>query len=215
MPAFNPPSRGPISSGFGMRRLPNEPPTFHDGLDFVGAYGSAIKAVKAGTVVVAAPNGTYNRYGNVVVIKHDNPWPAPYSLYAHLSSMKVRKGQRVKAGQTIGAMGNLAATAAEPWKTVRTHLHFEFLTKWPLPPDVGRIDPTPYFVDKPAVPVVPALSTPARYPTYAAGSGPLLYASASPLTGFEAAESFNPALMYIAAGFGLGWLFTRQQARYG
>lgn len=206
MPAFNPPSRGPISSGFGIRQLVNEPPTFHDGLDFVGAYGSPIKAVKAGTIVAAAPNGTYNRYGNVIIIKHDNPWPAPYSLYAHLSSMRVRKGQHVVAGQLIGAMGNLAATAAEPWRTVRTHLHFEFVKRFPLPPpDQERIDPTPYFVDKP---VVPVLSTPARYPTYA--QGPLLYASAAPLTGFEASDSLNPALMYIAAAFGLGWLLTRQ-----
>lgn len=208
MPAFNPPTRGPISSGFGIRRLPGEPPTFHDGLDFVGAYGSPIRAVKGGTVVVAAPNGTLNRYGNVVVIKHDNPYPAPYSLYAHLSAMRVRKGQHVTAGQLIGAMGNLAATAAEPWKMVRTHLHFEFLTAWPLPPDVGRIDPTPYFVDKP---VTPVLSTPALYPTYA--QGPLLYSAATPLTGLEASDSLNPALLYIAAGFGLGWLMTRQSAQ--
>lgn len=205
MPMFNPPTRGPISSAFGMRRLPNEPPTFHDGIDFVGAYGSPIRAIKAGTVVTAAPNGTLNRYGNVIVIKHDNPWPAPYSLYAHLSAMRVRKGQHVKAGQIIGAMGDLAATAAEPWRTVRTHLHFEMLTQWPAPPDVGRINPAPYITDP--KPLSPALSTPALYPSYA--GAPLLYAHTSPtLSGLG--ESGGGVFKYFVAGGVVGWVFARQ-----
>lgn len=219
------PSLGPVSAAgaYGWRTLPNEPPTWHDGLDFVGAYGSPIKAVKAGTVVAAAPNGVYNRYGNVVIIKHDDASDGvPYSLYAHLSAMKVRKGQRVAAGRIIGSMGNLAATKMEPWRTVRTHLHFEIPSKFPLPPsDTGRIDPTPYIalalraVPKPVAPAVysAAAPAPALYPAYAS-EGPTLYSQTSPmLSGLEAAQSLNPLWYYLGAGAAALWLLGRSRAQ--
>lgn len=173
------PSVGPISQAgrFGQRTLAGESTTFHGGLDYVGAVGSPIRAVKEGTVVVAAPNGTYNRYGNLVVIKHDDPTEAPYSLYAHLNSLRVRKGQKVRAGQLIGTMGNTAATADEPKRTVRTHLHFELLKNFPAPPDVGRIDPSPYLIN-PAPKQNPYVWTsPQQY----ASDSPLLYSDVSPM----------------------------------
>ena len=139
------PSFGPISSPFGDRKLSGEGQTFHDGVDFVGAIGSPIRAVKAGTVVVAAPNGTYNRYGNVVVIKHDDPSEAPYSLYAHMNSISVRQGKHVQQGQLVGTMGNTSADRVDPNHRVQTHLHFELLRYWPAPPDTGRINPAPFF----------------------------------------------------------------------
>lgn len=200
MPAIIKPSAGPVSSPFGYRRLVNEPTTFHGGIDYVGALGSTVRATKAGTVVTAAPNGTYNRYGNLVVIKHTDPREAPYSLYAHLNSIRVRKGQIVRAGQPIGTMGNTSASAGDPNHTVRTHLHFELLKVWPAPPDVGRVNPAPFLVD-----LKPILSTPALYPVYA---GPTLYAQSSPLSGLGA---FNTEYtLLVALGFGLGWLLGRR-----
>lgn len=189
------PSSGPISSAgaFGWRQLPGEGQTYHGGIDFVGALGSPVRAVKDGVVFVAAPNGTYNRYGNVVVIKHDDPREAPYSLYAHLNSLAVRRGQRVKAGQRIGAMGNTSAdrcdsgrTKCDPNHKVATHLHFELLKAFPAQPDVGRIDPTAYLspgLQRPTGPAqAPMYSAPA--PTYAQGQGPLLFpAYSGPMAG--------------------------------
>ena len=220
MPAITRPSAGPISSPFGYRQLVNEPPTFHGGIDFVGAYGSPIRAVQSGTVVVAAPNGVYNRYGNLIVIKHDDPSTAPYSLYAHLSSMRVRKGSRVRAGQIIGGMGNLAATKMEPWRLVRTHLHFELLKQWPAQPDVGRVDPTRYLTT-PSPVAQPA-------PVYTSGQGPLLYPATpyaatspmlypgyqGPLAGLGASESLNPFWYFLAGATG-AWLLAsmRYEAR--
>jgi murein DD-endopeptidase MepM/ murein hydrolase activator NlpD len=175
--ALTKPSAGPVSSPYGPRRLTGENPTLHSGIDFVGATGSPIRAVKDGVVFVAAPNGTYNRYGNVVVIKHDDPREAPYSLYAHMNSINVRKGQRVKAGQIIGSMGNTSATKDKPNNTVRTHLHFELLKRFPAPPDVDRVDPTPYLPG--AAPAQPKPQPqPAYYPTYI---GPEMYTHTSPL----------------------------------
>jgi hypothetical protein len=181
--------------------------------------------VKAGTVVAAAPNGTYNRYGNVIVIKHDDASDgAPYSLYAHLSAMRVRKGQRVKAGRIIGAMGNLAATDKNPSATVATHLHFEILSTFPLPkPDTGRINPTPYIAlaQRSVQPVQPVQPAPAPQPyayspaLYSAlpgdGQGPLLYTTTSPMAGLGAAEGWPLWGYALAAGAAALMLLGRSE----
>lgn len=212
------PSPGPISSAgaFGWRQLPGEGKTYHGGIDFVGALGSPVRAVKNGTVYVAAPNGTYNRYGNLVVVKHDDPTEAPYSLYAHLNSIAVRRGQRVVAGQRIGSMGNTSAdrcdsgrTNCDPNHKVATHLHFELLRAFPAQPDVGRIDPTAYLspgLRSPTGPErAPVYSSPS--PTYAQGQGPLLFpAYSGPMAGLGNIRwtSTRPRPFATAPGAGLG-----------
>ena len=60
--------------------------------------------------------GWQNGYGNVVKIQHGKERS---TLYAHLSRIDVRKGQRIEQGQRIGAVG------ATGWAT-GPHLHFEF-----------------------------------------------------------------------------------------
>jgi murein DD-endopeptidase MepM/ murein hydrolase activator NlpD len=66
-----------------------------------------------GTVEFA---GWQNGYGNVVQVNHGNDRS---TVYAHLSRIDVRKGQRVDQGDRIGAVG------ATGWAT-GPHLHFEF-----------------------------------------------------------------------------------------
>lgn len=68
-------------------------------------------------------------YGNAIKIKHSNGY---YTLYAHLQSVKVKKGAEVKQGQVIGIMGNTGNSYGR-------HLHFEVRNK----KDV-RINPTKY-----------------------------------------------------------------------
>ena len=60
--------------------------------------------------------GRQGGYGNVVFIQHrDNK----VTVYAHLSRMDVRNGQRVSQGDNIGAVG-CTGTCTGP------HLHFEY-----------------------------------------------------------------------------------------
>lgn len=213
------PSPGPVSEDghFGWRRLAGEQPTFHGGVDFVGALGSPIYAVKSGTVLEAAKNGVHNKYGNVVVIKHDDPSEAPLSLYAHMRSLRTRKGRRVRAGQLVGTMGNTSGTRDDPTHTVLTHLHFELLKNWPALPDVGRVDPTPFLFGR-QLPLPAYASSPLLYPSYPGAPLSELGAAAVPqglvslaITGaLLGAAGFGRPVVGALVGMGLSYLLEKR-----
>ena len=84
----------------------------HLGTDFAATTGTPARTVGDGVVEFA---GVQNGYGNVVFIKHDNNHE---TVYAHLSKINVRVGEKVSQGQTIGLVGSTG------WAT-GPHLHFE------------------------------------------------------------------------------------------
>lgn len=84
---------------------------YHTGVDFAAPAGTPVYAVANAKVVTA---GWHSSYGNH--IKIDNG--VYVFLYAHLSSMNVKAGDTVRAGQTIGRVGNTG-------KSTGPHLHFE------------------------------------------------------------------------------------------
>ena len=90
----------------------------HTAIDIAASEGTPIYASRAGTVIFAgfgsASNG-FNRYGNVVLIRHDNGY---YTLYAHCHYLNVSSGQTVSQGQVIGGVGNTG-------QSFGNHLHFE------------------------------------------------------------------------------------------
>lgn len=103
-----------ITSGFAMRLHPLlQSWRQHAGVDYGAPTGTPVRAVGDGIVEFA---GIQSGYGNVVVIKHSGDRS---TLYAHLSSIAVRKGERATQGMNIGAVG------ATGWAT-GPHLHFEF-----------------------------------------------------------------------------------------
>jgi murein DD-endopeptidase MepM/ murein hydrolase activator NlpD len=57
--------------------------------------------------------------GNLIEIKHSD---GSISRYGHLSAYKIKKGQKVSAGQLIGLVGS-TGNATGP------HLHFEIMIK--------------------------------------------------------------------------------------
>ena len=85
---------------------------YHEGLDLIVARGTPVLAAADGTVTDAS----YSRSrGNMVRIEHAGGYE---TVYAHLESMNVYIGQRVRAGDRIGAVG-MSGQAFAP------HLHYE------------------------------------------------------------------------------------------
>ena len=103
-----------ITSGFAMRFHPIlQNWRAHNGVDYGAPTGTAVRAVGDGVVVFAGRQGGY---GNLVQLQHQH---GQSTVYAHLSRIDVREGQRVEQGYRIGAVG------ATGWAT-GPHLHFEF-----------------------------------------------------------------------------------------
>ncbi len=84
-------------------------------LDYITAHSDGVVVAYRNNYTTTDKTG--NSYGNYVKIKHDNNY---YSLYAHMKykSVTVKTGDRVKAGQVIGYMGNTGHSFGG-------HLHFE------------------------------------------------------------------------------------------
>lgn len=78
----------------------------HNGVDFGASIGTEVKAALSGTVIGTGNTdqfkGCYS-YGKWVLIRHENGLT---TLYAHLSLIKVAKGQSVSTRETIGYSGN-------------------------------------------------------------------------------------------------------------
>lgn len=103
-----------VTSTFAMRMHPiHNTWRAHLGVDYGAPTGTPVRSVGDGVVELA---GWQNGYGNVVQVKHGNERT---TVYAHLSRIDVRKGQRIDQGAQVGAVG------ATGWAT-GPHLHFEF-----------------------------------------------------------------------------------------
>ncbi|MFO6418649.1 M23 family metallopeptidase [Hylemonella sp. W303a] len=103
-----------VTSGFRMRFHPIlKTWRAHLGVDYAAPIGTPVRAVGDGVVEFAGEQGGY---GKVVILRHRN---GHQTLYAHLSRILVRHGQRIAQGQT------LAASGATGWAT-GPHLHYEF-----------------------------------------------------------------------------------------
>jgi murein DD-endopeptidase MepM/ murein hydrolase activator NlpD len=107
------PVSGPITSPFGWRIHPiYHYRSFHTGIDIGVAEGTTVKVARYGKVVFTGWDGAY---GLIVIVDHGNSLA---TVYAHLSRVFVRVGQRVRTLQSIAASGNTG------WST-GPHLHFE------------------------------------------------------------------------------------------
>lgn len=102
------------TSGFGMRLHPIlHTQRAHTGVDYAAPTGTPVMSVADGVVTESSYQGAY---GNMVVIQHN---ASQSTVYAHLSRMNVRKGQTIKQGDNIGAVGSTGMSTGP-------HLHFEF-----------------------------------------------------------------------------------------
>lgn len=102
-----------LGSRFGFRIDPfTGERAMHTGLDFPAEVGTPILAAAGGVVIVQEFHAAY---GNMVEIDHGN---GLITRYAHASKTFVKKGDIVKRGQTIAAVGSTG-------RSTGPHLHFE------------------------------------------------------------------------------------------
>jgi len=103
-----------MASGYGYRIDPHyKVRKHHDGMDFTASTGTEVYATGDGKVTRADANSS--GYGNHIRIDHGYGY---VTLYAHLSKIKVKAGQKVKRGDIIGLVGNTG-------KSMGPHLHYE------------------------------------------------------------------------------------------
>ena len=104
------PIEGRITSRYGASSSIRK--STHTGLDISAVTGTDIKAVADGTVISAKYSGAY---GYLVKVDHGN---GVETWYAHTSKMYVKKGDTVKAGDVIAAVGSTGNSTGP-------HLHLE------------------------------------------------------------------------------------------
>lgn len=105
-PAWRWPTKGPLLSSF------SESSPGRKGIKIAGKRGQDVIAAAGGRVVYSGAGLT--RYGNLLIIKHNDVY---LSAYAHNDRLLVKEGDSVKAGQKIATLGQTG--------TNRDQLHFE------------------------------------------------------------------------------------------
>lgn len=107
-----------ITSPYGNRTL-NNISCLHNGIDLICGATDEVVSVSDGIVLwskmVTDKNNPTWEWGNYVAISGND---GNTIYYCHLASRKVSAGQRVKAGDVIGIMGNTGYSFGK-------HLHFE------------------------------------------------------------------------------------------
>ena len=133
MPAIMPIAKDQcnVVSGFGYRYHPIlHYRRLHSGIDMAARMGTPIYATGDGIVRVAGRNPKgFSGYGVVVMVDHGFGFQ---TLYAHMSGVKVRVGQKVKRGEQIGTVGSTGMSAG-------AHLHYEVIQNG------KKVDPVYYF----------------------------------------------------------------------
>lgn len=117
-----------ISSGFGMRMHPIlKIRKMHEGQDFTAPTGTEIFVTGNGTVLSVEKKRF--GFGFHVIVDHGYGYN---TIYAHMSRINVRVGQKVNRGDILGFVGNTGSSTAP-------HLHYEVVKNG------VKIDPVNYY----------------------------------------------------------------------
>ena len=129
IPAIQPIEKGQgrIVSGYGMRYHPIlKYRRMHWGIDITAPSGTPIYATADGTVNF---NGRKGGYGKTCMVDHGYGYQ---TLYGHMKTITVRKGQRVKRGEIIGYVGSTGLSQSP-------HVHYEVIY------NDKKVNPVNYF----------------------------------------------------------------------
>jgi murein DD-endopeptidase MepM/ murein hydrolase activator NlpD len=118
-------TKGVFTSGFGYRWG-----VLHGGIDVANSIGTPIYAVADGVVIDSGPTAGYGAW---VKLRHAD---GTVTLYGHVNTWLVSKGDRVMAGDQIATIGNRGNSTGP-------HCHFEVLLN-----GTNRIDPVPWLAQR-------------------------------------------------------------------
>ncbi len=114
-PVCYPLKSGVLTSLFGTREHPiRGGQSTHTGWDIAADEGAPLAAMYAATVVETGSGGSYGNYVEMRVTKEFSV------IYAHCLRLLVKKGDKIKAGQTVGFVGSTGVSTGN-------HLHLELL----------------------------------------------------------------------------------------
>jgi murein DD-endopeptidase MepM/ murein hydrolase activator NlpD len=118
-------TKGVFTSGFGYRWG-----VLHAGIDIANSIGTPIYAVADGVVIDVGPTAGYGAW---VKLRHND---GTVTLYGHVNTWLVSKGDRVMAGDQIATIGNRGNSTGP-------HCHFEVLLN-----GTDRVDPLPWLAKR-------------------------------------------------------------------
>ncbi len=104
---------GDVRSGFGEPRSDGAPGVTRNGIEIAAEPGVTVRAVHEGEVGFA---GEFAGFGNLVVVDHGGQ---AYTLYGHLDSLEVARGDRVDRHAPIGQVGRSPADGATLYFEIR------------------------------------------------------------------------------------------------
>lgn len=112
-----------ITSYFGYRTNPVlNKEDFHNGVDIAADIGTKALAVEKGEVTVTGESQTYGKY-----LKYKTT-DGYVIMYAHLSEIKVKQGEKIERGQLVALTGDTGLVTGP-------HLHYSiFLNENPIDP---------------------------------------------------------------------------------
>ncbi len=111
------PVEGGVTGVFGTRRIFNgKQKSVHYGLDLDGKVGDRIGALAPGTVVMASMRWAS---GGTIILDHGG---GLFSAYFHLSKLQRQVGERVQAGERLGAVGRTG-------RVTGPHLHLSIVVR--------------------------------------------------------------------------------------
>ena len=122
----------------------------HKGIDLFGKEGTPIYAAAGGVVTFS---GIISGYGESVAITLPS---GERTLYTHLRTRNVKKGDRVAMGQQVGELGRTAnGKCGRYFCTSPPHLHFEVITDaGPINRSRSRVDPEKWLAANAAAPAL-------------------------------------------------------------
>ena len=98
----NPLENAIVTGVYGSQRILNGKPKWpHYGIDFAAEEGTEIRAMLDGVVTLAEPDLFYT--GGTLIFDHGH---GVSTLYMHMKTLMVQKGQKVKQGDIIGTVGS-------------------------------------------------------------------------------------------------------------